>query len=159
VAPADITQIAALIAACTGATAAIVGGINLVMSIRRERPALSVFLRQWPVGPHGCECCIEVVASNIGHRPVTVVTMGVRMQARLGDGRSWRVDDGNVNPSLQTTLNDGETIAMTWMEQDLGEAFWKGDETIVACFAQYGRGKEAVQTLADPITRPRVNSG
>jgi hypothetical protein len=153
---ADITQIAALVAASTGVVAAIVGGVNLAMSIRRERPALSVFLRHWRVGPHGSEGYVEVVASNIGHRPVTVVTMGVWMQARKDQTRSWRIDDGTADPPLRTTLGDGETIAMTWMEQDLGQAFWEGEATIVGCFAQDGRGKEAVQVVN--LGRPPIVS-
>lgn len=47
---------------------------------------------------------------------------------------------------------------MTPMEQELGKAFGEGEATIVACFAQDGRGKDVVQVV-DLGWRPSVNSG
>jgi hypothetical protein len=77
--------------------------------------------------------------------------MGLRMQARSDDSRSWRVDDGKSHPSLPATLSDGQTVAMVWMRQELGQEFWEGKDVIVACFAQDGRGKEVVRTLPEPL--------
>jgi hypothetical protein len=138
----DVTQVAALIAAATGLVAAIVGGVNLMLSIRRERPALAVFAREWAADRMGHERYIEVIATNVGHRPVTVVGIGLRLMG--AEGRSWRLDDGKAQPPLPTKLEDGATVAMTWLREELGEAYWRGEANIYGSFAVDGRGNEVV---------------
>lgn len=149
----DVTKDAAVIAACSGFVAAALAAINLALSIRRERPSLAVFLRSFSRGPHGLEDYLEVVATNVGHRPVTVVNMGLRMRATANRGRSWRVDDGAASPGLPAILNDGEIVSMTWLLDELGQRFAEGEVEIIACFAQDGRGGEQVRDLPEPLNR------
>lgn len=113
--------------------------------------ALSVFVRQWTAGPHGQERYVEVVASNISGAPLTVVSMGLRMESTANRGRPWRVDDGAAKPKLPTLLRHGETVAMTWMLEELGAAFYNGQEVTVGCFALDGRGIEVVHALPEPV--------
>jgi hypothetical protein len=147
---ADATQVAALIAAGTGLVAAAVGGANLVVSIRRERPTLSVFVRRFDETAHG-PSYVQVVVANNGRRPVTVMNMGLRMQSSSDPSRTWRLDDGHADPPLRATLEDGETVSMTWMLEELSEGFWRGEDSAVACFALDGRGKEVVEQLPTPL--------
>jgi hypothetical protein len=133
----DTTQVAALVAAGTGLVAALVGLVNLGVSIAHERPVLKVFVRKWAAGRHGQERYIEVVASNSSRRQNTVVAMGLFLRQ---DDRSWVVDSGNATPSLPAKLEDGEIVTMTWLQDELGQAFYEGEATIVGCFAIDARG-------------------
>ena len=127
-----------MIAAATGVLASALAGISLALSIRRERPTLSVFLREFFRGPQGVEHYVELVAANVGHRPVTVVSIGLRMQATAELERSWKVDDGHTRPALPAILNDGETVSMSWLVDELGYRFANGETQIIACSAQDG---------------------
>ena len=135
----DVTAIAAVAAALTGLVAAVVGGINLAFSLRRERPALAVFIREWAADRRGDERYFDVVASNVGHRPVTVVSIGLWLAA---DDRRWRIDDGTAKPELPAKLEDGETVVMTWLREELGQEHHSGEASIAGCFAVDGRGRE-----------------
>jgi len=114
---------------------------------------LSVFMRQWQAGPRGHEQYVGVVTSNISSRPVTVVSMGLRVRRKGGRRGSepWKVDDGGATPSLPRLLQEGETVAMQWMYEELGQAFCKGETEIVGCFAVDGRGIEVAHDLPKPI--------
>jgi putative intracellular protease/amidase len=140
---ADVTQIAALVAAATGFVAAVVGGVNLLLSIRRERPALAVSARHWAADRRGLERYVEVIATNVGHRPVSVVRMGVRLTA---DGHSWQVDDGSADPPLPAKLEDGEIVVMSWMPEELGSEYYDRRARITSCFVVDGRGREVAGT-------------
>lgn len=133
----NTTQTAALVAAGTGLVAALVGLVNLGISIVRERPALRVFARKWAAGRYGQERYIEVVASNASRRQNTVVAMGLLLTE---DGRSWPVDDGAVTPSIPVKLEDGEIVRMVWMQDELGQAFYEDKAEIAGCFVLDARG-------------------
>jgi hypothetical protein len=135
----DVTKVAALIAAATGLVAAVVGLLNLGISIIRERPAIKVFAREWAADMHGSERYIEVVVSNARRRQNTVVTMGLRLQ---GKGRTWPLENGTVKPSLPAKLEDGAVATMIWMRDELGQAFHEGDALITGCFAIDAHGEE-----------------
>ena len=136
---ADITQAAALTAAATGVIAAIAGLVNLRLAILRERPGLAVFMREWRAGPQGIEHYIEVVTTNVARRPISVVSMGIELDAAP---RVWRVSNGGASRDLPARLEDGETVAMTWLRDELGPEFYEGTARIAKCFAVDGRGKE-----------------
>lgn len=133
----DTTQAAALVAAGSGLVAAVVGLVNLAVSIVRERPALKVFARKWAAGIHGQERYIEVVASNSSRRQNTVVSMGLLLKE---EGRTWSEDEGTVKPPLPAKLEDGEIVTMIWMPEELGQAFYEDKAVIVGCFAVDARG-------------------
>jgi hypothetical protein len=118
-----------------------------------DAPALSVFLHRWEAGEQGHEQYVDVVASNMSGGPLTVVSMGLRMARATDRSQSWKVDDGSAKPALRALLQDGETVAMTWMHEELGRAFYEGEDVIVGCFALDGRGNEVVHTLPEPIGR------
>lgn len=136
---AALSTMAATVAAVSGLAAAVLAAVNLAITVRREAPALAAFVREWAVGPGGSERYISVVVSNVGHRPVTVVAMGLRL---AGTERSLSVDDGGVSMRLPAKLEDGETIVMTWMRDELGEAYWNGKLAISGCYAIDGRGRQ-----------------
>jgi hypothetical protein len=138
---ADITQAAALTAAATGAVAAAAGLVNLRLAILRQRPGLTVFAREWRAGPQGAEHYIEVVTTNVAQRPISVVSMGLELQA---DARLWRVSDGTASRDLPAKLEDGETMTMTWLRDELGQEFYEGVARIARCFAIDGRGKDVL---------------
>jgi hypothetical protein len=133
------TQIAALVAAVTGLVAAGAGVLNLLPAARRDRPGLKVSAREWSADRRGDERYIEVTAVNARPRQISVVEMG--LQLRSAD-RTWKLDDGTVKPGLSATLEDGEVVTMSWLREELGEEFWKGDAKIVGCFAIDGRNRE-----------------
>ena len=68
------------------------------------------------------------------------------MGLRLSNGeRTWSLDDGKSDPALPARLEEGSTVAMAWMREELGEAHYKGEAQIKACFAVDSRGKEVVR--------------
>jgi hypothetical protein len=136
---ADATEVAALTAAATGAVAAVAAVVNLVLTIRRERPGLAVSTRRWATGPEGAEQYIEVIAANVSQRPLSVVSMGLELDT--GD-RHWRDTEGTASPELPVKLEDGETVRMLWMRDELGRDFYEGKAIIAGCFAVDGRNKE-----------------
>jgi hypothetical protein len=136
---ADATEAAALTAAATGAIAAAAALMNLGFTVLRERPGLAVFAREWRTGPHGAEHYIEVVATNVARRPISVVSMGVMLRA--GD-RRWRQSEGGTSRELPVRLEDGETVTMTWLRDELGREFYERKAAITTSFAVDGRGKE-----------------
>jgi hypothetical protein len=100
-----------------------------------------VFAREWRTGPQGVEHYIEVVTTNVAQRPISVVSMGLELQAHE---RLWRVSDGPSSRDLPAKLEDGETITMTWLRDELGRELYEGAARIARCFAVDGRGKEVV---------------
>jgi hypothetical protein len=143
----DTTQIAALVAAATGLVAATTGVTNLALSILRDRPGLTVYIREWAADRYGHERYIEVVAANAKPRQNSVVAMGLRLR---GQQRTWKIEDGPAKPALPATLEDGEVATMVWMREELGQEFAEGDAVIAGCFAIDGRGREV---QADPDVR------
>ena len=118
-----------------------------------EHAALSVFLRlrgraSSPDSEH-----IDVVASNVSSRPVTVVTMGLMIRAEHSlSHRSERTSDGVAEPALRAVLHDGETVVMSWQRSNLVLRHSPyGTHVIVGCFAQDGRGIEVEHALPQPI--------
>jgi len=152
---ADATGVAAVTAAVTGAVAAVAGITNLALAIRRDRPSLAVFTRRWATGPGGSEQYIEVVAANISQRPISIVEMGLKLRA--GD-RSWRESEGATIPRLPVKLEDGETVRMTWLRDELGREFYEDKAIVIGCFAVDGRNKE-VSRREKPGYFPRINAG
>lgn len=125
---ADVTQVAALSGAATALIAAAASLFNLRITMIRERPALSSFTREWASGPEGSEHYIQVCVANIAPRPISVVSMGVNL--KCGD-RTWRVSSGDTTHDLPARLEDGETVAMTWLRDELGREFYEGEAAIV----------------------------
>ena len=82
---------------------------------------------------------------------MTVVSLGLHMGAKDDLERSWKVDDGEARPELPTILNDGETMAMTWIDGELGCRVANGEVQIIGCFAQDGRGNQQLRTLPTPL--------
>jgi hypothetical protein len=58
------------------------------------------------------------------------------------DGRSKNLDDGKATPELPARLEDGATVVMTWMREELGEEHFKGEAEIKGSFALDPRGTE-----------------
>lgn len=136
---ADATEVAALTAAATSAVAAVAAVANLVLAARRDRPGLAVSARRWATGPEGSEQYVEVVAANVSQRPISVVRMGLELHA---DGRRWRETDGSASTELPVKLNDGETVRMLWLREELGREFYERTAVIAGCFVVDGRNKE-----------------
>lgn len=136
---ANVTQAAALTAAATGAVAALAAVINLVLTVHRERPALRVSVRTWETGPQGSERYIEVIAANVSQRPTSVVSIGLQLST---SDRRWRESEGAASPELPVKLEDGETVRMLWLRDELGAEFYERKATITGCFAIDGRNKE-----------------
>jgi hypothetical protein len=135
----DATEVAALTAAATAAVAAVAAVVNLVLTVRRERPGLAVSARRWATGPDGSEQYIEVIAANVSQRPISVVSMGLELDT--GD-RRWRDTEGTASPELPVKLDDGDTVRTLWLRDELGRDFYEGKATIRGCFAIDGRSKE-----------------
>jgi len=114
---ADATQVAAIIAASTGLVAAAVGVANLIVLLPRDRSQLAAFVRRYSVGPHGEERYVAVVATNVGRRPVTVVSVGLTL---AGAGRRWRDEEGQASPSLPARLEERASVVMTWLLESSG---------------------------------------
>lgn len=136
---ADATEVAALAAAATGAVAAVAAVVNLVLTIRRERPGVAVSARRWAAGPDGSEQYVEVIAANVSQRPISVVSMGLEL--KTGE-RRWRDTDGTTSPELPVKLEDGETVRMLWLRDELGRDFYERKAAVAGCFAIDGRNKE-----------------
>jgi hypothetical protein len=136
VASADVTQIASLIAAVIAAAA---GLINMRLAVLRERPSLKVFAREWRTGPEGSEHYLEVLVTNVGHRTITVRSMGLQLR---NDKRTWRDEDGRASPELPAKLEDGEIVTMIWLRDELGRDFYEQNARVVGCFALESRGHE-----------------
>ena len=136
---ADATEVAALTAAATGAVAAVAALVNLVLTVHRERPGLSVSAQGWATGPEGSEQYIEVIAANVSQRPISVVSMGLELST---GARRWRKTDGTASRELPEKLQDGEVLRMLWLRNELGKDFYEGNATITGCFAIDGRNNE-----------------
>jgi hypothetical protein len=149
----DTTGVAAVAAAATGFVAAAAGITNLVLAIRRDLPSLAVFTRRWATGPAGSEQYIEVVVANISQRPISVVDMGLKLTE--GD-RTWRESEGATVPTLPAKLEDGETVRMTWLRDELGREFHDGKAVITGCFAVDGRNKEVTRREEPGAPAPRA---
>lgn len=89
--------------------------------------------------PQGSEHYIEVVTTNVAQRSISVVSMGIELDAAP---RVWRVSNGGASRDLPVRLEDGETVTMTWLRDELGQEFYEGTARIAKCFAVDGRGKE-----------------
>ena len=138
----DVTTIASVVAATTALVAAIAALTNLAITARRDRPLIVVSVREWSPDHLGVERYVRVIATNTGARPVSVVAMGVVLDA--GGGRTWRRTDGTLDRGLPARLDDGEAIVMDWLRDELGPEYFDGQARIVACFAIDGRNKEVL---------------
>jgi hypothetical protein len=136
---ADTTEVAALTAAATGAVAAVAAVVNILLTVRRERPGLAVSARKWATGREGSEQYIEVIAANVSQRPISVVSMGLELST---GHRRWRETEGAACPELPVKLEDGETVRMRWLRDELGRDYYESKATITGCFAMDGRNKE-----------------
>lgn len=73
----------------------------------------------------------------------------IEMGLKLASGeRDWRESEGTPNPKLQVKLEDGETVRMTWLRDELRREFYDGNAVIMGCFAVDGATEKVSRRTA-----------